>query len=250
MDRLGLTRSATQEVWIQVFRAPSPVQNQQQLWQISLILIHEYLHLLEHPRYQQYHDSLGFGTHPFNVLVEGVVSLLSEIVWSGVWRWAGWPALRAVIEGFNVEDEHAPPALPLTAMPHPALDRYPSMAEVMRLIHMVGSVQNLYAAFFLGDVEQITGPLSVAIMGSPRAPLSAGEVAALVARLNALPAAERQRLRISLFADAPQEEIERLLTEPGADIIAVWTGAGRSTGDRPPRRSCLVSRQPRRARRR
>ena len=72
----------------------------------------------------------------------------------------------------------------------------------MRLVHVVGDVRNLYAAFFLGEVEQITGPIGLAVMGSPSAPLSAGEVAAVVARLNAMPAAERQQLRISVFADA------------------------------------------------
>src|SRR5260370_618 len=75
--------------------------------------------------------------------------------------------------------------------------RFPSMAEVMRLVHVVGDVRNLYAAFFLGEVERLTGPVGLAVMGSPRAPLPAGEIAAMVARLNALPAADRQRLRIS-----------------------------------------------------
>jgi hypothetical protein len=83
--------------------------------------------------------------------VEGVVSLLTEVVWSGVQRRAGEQAVREVIEGEYAAGE------PLAVLPHPADYRYPSMAEVMRLIHVVGSVQNLYAAFFLGDVEGITG---------------------------------------------------------------------------------------------
>jgi hypothetical protein len=115
-------------------------------------------------------------------------------------------------------------------MPRLAWDRYASMAEVMRLLHVVGSARNLFAAFFLGDVEQVTGPVSLAVMGSPRAPLPAREVAALVARLNDVPAVERQRLRISLFARAAPEEIELWLTEPGADILAVWTADGRAVG--------------------
>ncbi len=106
-------------------------------------------------------------------------------------------------------------------VPRLAWDRFASMAEVMRLLHVVGSARNLFAVFFLGDVEQVAGPVSLAVMGSPGAPLPAGEAAALVARLNAVPAAERQRLRISLFARAPQEEIDRLLTEPGAVGIVV-----------------------------
>ncbi len=219
----------TQDIWIQVFRAANPEENQAGLWRIALTLIHEYLHLREHPEYTRYRISLGFGTHAFNTLLEGVVSLLTEVVWSGVWPRAGQQAVRDLIEGEYANSK------PLKALPHPVMYRYASMAEVMRLIHVVGSVQNLYAAFFLGDVEKITGPIGLAVMGSPRAPLSAGEVAALVARLNAMPAAERQQLRISLFSDATQEEIERLLTERGADILAVWTSQARvaaTTGER------------------
>ena len=133
--------------------------------------------------YQRYRDLLGFGSHAYDALVEGVVSLLTEIVWSGVpsgpggaRRGRGRVRQRAAAAGGRV--------------PHPAQHgRYASMAEVMRLVHVVGDVRNLYAAFFLGDVEKITGPISVAVMGSPRAPLPAGEVAALVTRLNAVPAA-------------------------------------------------------------
>jgi hypothetical protein len=115
-------------------------------------------------------------------------------------------------------------------VPHLAYDRYGSMAEVMRLLHVVGSARNVFAAFFLGEVEKVTGPVSLAVLGTPRAPVPAGEVVALVARLSAVPAAERQRLRISLFAGAPQDEIERLLAEPGADVLAVWTAGGGSGG--------------------
>ena len=133
-------------------------------------------------------------------------------------RLATWTS-AAVIEG---EYASEPPLAP-GQLPHPARRRrYASMAEVMRLLHVAGNVRNLYAAFFLGEVELITGPIGLAVMGSPRAPLSAGEVAAVVARLNAMPAAERQQLRISLFSDASQQEIERLLTQRGANVLAVW----------------------------
>ncbi len=39
------------------------------------------------------------------------------------------------------------------------------------------------------------------------------------------PAADRHQLQISVFAGANQADIERLLTEPGADVLAVWTAA-------------------------
>ena len=205
------------EIWLQVLREPVPILDQYALWRIAGDDVHEGLHLLENPRYQRYRNSLGLGSFAYNTLAEGVVCLLSEIVWSRVWPRAGDAAVRRVIEGRHADR----PPLPLTELPRPG--RYASMTEVVRLLQVVGRVENLYAAFFLGEVEKLTGPISLAVMGSPRAPLSAGEVAALVARLNAMPDAERRRLRISLFADATPQEVERLLTERGADVLLLWT---------------------------
>ena len=228
----GEADSANNDIWVQLWRGRTTQESQRELWDKAQLFIHEYLHLLEHPRYVAYRDSLGFGTHASNALMEGVVCLLSEVVWSGVPYWD--PAVRTAVEG----DYASEPPLPKDQMPQPSRRRYPSMGEVMRLLHVVGDVRNLYAAFFLGDVEKITGPVKVAVMGSPRAPLPAGEVAALVARLNALPAAERPQYRVSLFADAPREVIERLLTEPGADVLTVTTtvgshAAGRAVAENP-----------------
>ncbi len=222
----GTARLEHKVIRIQVIRAPAPWQDQQELWRKFLILSHELLGLREHPQRVDYRKRLGVGSHARDALAEGVVSLLTEIAWSDDLPRVSDPASRAAIQG-----EHAlEPSPRPDPMPRPAFDRYASMAEFMRVLHVAGSARNLFAAFFLGDVDKVTGPVSLAVMGSPRAPLPAGEVAALVARLNAVPAAERQRLRISLFADAPQEEIGRLLAEPGADILAVWTAGGRSAG--------------------
>ncbi len=104
-----------------------------------------------------------------------------------------------------LREHHAVPIFdadraPPNWMSHPGERRYASIADVMRLLHVVGDVRNLYAAFFLGDVEKITGPISLAAMGSPRAPVSAGDVAALVARLNALPAAD-----VDIFYASPRQ---------------------------------------------
>jgi hypothetical protein len=133
---------------------------------------------LRHPRYTIYRNSRGKGTHAYNALKQGLVSLLTEIVWSDILPLVDDPALRDVIEG----EYASQPPLPPNWMPHPGERRYASMAEVMRLLSVVGNVRNLYAAFFLGDVEKITGPISLAVTGSPRPPLSAADVAALVTR--------------------------------------------------------------------
>src|SRR5260370_19568078 len=81
------------DIWIQVFRERGPRQNQWALWKIAQKFVHEYLHLLEHPRYTIYRNSLGKGTHACNALKEGLVSLLTEIVWSDILPLVDDPAL-------------------------------------------------------------------------------------------------------------------------------------------------------------
>jgi hypothetical protein len=209
---------------IQLIGAPGPGQDQQALWRRFLMISHQLLGRREQPRREGYLKRLGFGGHSDDALAEGVVGLLTEIVWSDVLPRVSGPAPGAAVGGgYGLE-----PSAGAGRVPGLVWDRYASMAEVMRLLHVAGSARNVFAAFFLGEVEYGTGPVSLAVMGSPAAPVPAGEVAALAARLSAVPAGERQRLRISLFTDAAQEEIERLLAEPGADILAVWT-AGTSS---------------------
>jgi hypothetical protein len=131
--------------------------------------------------------------------------LLTEIVWSDALPRVSGPVPGA---GSGGGDGRVPWL--------GAWDRYASMAEVMRLLHVAGSARNVFAAFFLGEVDEATGPVSLAVLGSPGAPLPAGEVAALVARLNAVPAAER-----------------------GADIVAVWTAGAASQVGLPAARAAV-----------
>ena len=218
----GAALAESQYIGIQLFRAGNPEADQNFLWDTAQTFIHEYLHLLEHPRYQAYRNGTGFRTRAFNALVEGVVSLLTEVVWSGT-SYQDW-SHRAEVEGDYARSQAA---LPPEQMPHPSGQRYPSMTEVMRLLHLLGGdVRRLYAAFFLGQVEKILGPVSVAVVGSPQAPLPGWEVAALVARAIALPPATREGIRISVFSDAEPEEIEAVLADPGAGAVSVWTLAG------------------------
>jgi hypothetical protein len=207
---------------IQVLHAPGPGQDQQALWRRFLMISRELLHGPEHPRGEGYRKRLGFGGHAHDALTEGVVSLLTEIVWSGVLPPVSGPAPGAG-GGCGFEA-----SLGAGGVPGLACDRYASMAEVMRLLHVAGSARNVFAAFLLGEVGKGTGPVSVAVLGSPGAPVSAGEVAALAARLSVMPAGERQRLRVSVFTCAAEEEIGRLLAGPGAGVVAVWTAGGRS----------------------
>jgi hypothetical protein len=105
------------------------------------------------------------------------------------------------------------------------------VVQVIKLLHVVGDVRNLYAAFFLGQVEKITGPISAALLGSPERPLRADELSSVVLRLSELSPEEREGLQISVFvADMSPEDVEEQLSKPGAEALGVWThgrpGAG------------------------
>jgi hypothetical protein len=89
----GIARAG--HVYLQRFRARDGRQNQRLRWKLLATSIHEYLHTEEHPRYIAYRHSLVKGTYAYNTLVEGVVSLLTEIVWFGI----SFAELRQLIEG-------------------------------------------------------------------------------------------------------------------------------------------------------
>ncbi|HMH94373.1 MAG TPA: hypothetical protein VK586_25230, partial [Streptosporangiaceae bacterium] len=61
-----------------------------------------------------------------------------------------------------------------------------------------------------------------------RGPVTAAEIAAVVAQLNELPAAAPGGRRVKVFANTPAEEIEPLLSESGAGAVAVRAAPGGS----------------------
>jgi len=180
----GRAQPLTNDIYIQVTREPEYRKDQQKQWRNQLTLVHENLHLLEDPQHRAYAFSLGDGSHAWNTLAEGQVSLWTEIVWASARSRFSDQDVRSVIEG-----EHARQKMLRRRMPRAADRRYPSMAEAVRLVDLVGDVRNLAAAYFLGDLEKITGPVGEAAAGGPAAPLTAGEVAALAGRLSVSPAA-------------------------------------------------------------
>lgn len=118
------------------------------LWDTFQILIHEYLHTLADPAYNRFAESFGEKSSQFNTLVEGVDSLLDEVVWSVVEPRVADPGLRAEIEG----PVYA--ALPAFTIKPASRRRYDSYVEAVKLVNVVG-IRNLYAAYFLGDVSKI-----------------------------------------------------------------------------------------------
>jgi hypothetical protein len=139
------------EVSVQLFRADTPQQERLLLWDMFQTLVHEYIHTLEHDDYHAYATTFGDSSNEYNTLVEGVCSLLTEVVWENVAPRVTDTALRTSIEGA------ANAALPPIDVPHASQRRYPSYTEALRLADLVG-VEAVYAAFFLGLTDRIGGP--------------------------------------------------------------------------------------------
>ena len=134
-------------IYIQRFRGEDPQADRLLLWDAFQILIHEYLHLLTHRDYRRYAETLRDPEE--HTLIEGVCSLLTEIVWENI-----EPRLNAIrpdVEGTTYA------SLPAIDVPHPSRRRYAAFTQALQLVDIVG-VDNLYAAYFLGLVDRIGGP--------------------------------------------------------------------------------------------
>jgi hypothetical protein len=111
--------------------------------------VHEYIHVLADGKYRTFADSFGSSSAQSSTLIEGVDSLLDEIVWNAVLPHANEQALRNDVEGPAYAAQP-----PLTGLPVPK--RYPSYTQAVKLVNIIG-IRNLYAAYFLGDVAKIQG---------------------------------------------------------------------------------------------
>ena len=147
----GGTTRVTVDVRVQFFKPVGATAeiDRKFRWQTFQSLVHEYLHTLVHRTYFDYARTFGDNSPPFNTLMEGVDSLLTETVWSNVYGRINDRALRLRVEGPKYSRELPPPSLEPRA-----LKRYPSFTEAVKLVNVVG-VRNLYAAYFLGDLKKI-----------------------------------------------------------------------------------------------
>jgi hypothetical protein len=139
------------KVFIQRFKQSSDDENRRLFWDTFQIMIHEYLHSLTHHDYETY--ALSFGgtsTDQYQTLVEGMTSVLTEIVWNNVAPKVSMPALRSRVEGVTYA------GLPFdeTRVPPISRRRYPSYAQAMEVVSIAG-IRNVYAAYFLGRVDLI-----------------------------------------------------------------------------------------------
>jgi len=141
---------ATGDINIQIFRQPTTDEDRDFLWDMFQTLIHEYMHTLADPAYRRFANRFGRSSNENNTLIEGVDSFLSEIVWTNVEPRVNDSSLRAEIEGPSYSQ------LPPIRVAPPSRRRYPSYTEAVKLVGVVG-IRNLYAAYFMGDVEKIGG---------------------------------------------------------------------------------------------
>ena len=136
------------EINIQIFKKDTADEDRDFLWDMFQTLIHEYIHTLVHTNYDKYAQSFGDTSNEYNTLIEGVDSLLDEIVWSNIEPRVNDPKLRDKVEGPAYAKLSPIKVLPASRR------RYPSYAEAVKLVNIVG-IRNLYVAYFIGEVKKI-----------------------------------------------------------------------------------------------
>lgn len=142
------------DIFIQLFKNPNALQDRVFLWDMYLVLMHEYLHKLANGKYHDYAEKLG-GEHSTqgNTLIEGVDSLLTEIAWSSAVQHASTEAVRKIVEPDAVA---AGAPFDIDLLPKMPARRYANFDKAVKLASVVG-IRNLYAAYFQGRIDLIGG---------------------------------------------------------------------------------------------
>ncbi|WP_433273109.1 eCIS core domain-containing protein [Actinosynnema sp. CS-041913] len=132
---------------LQRFRGPNAAAHRDVLYKLFGIVIHEYMHTLEHPDHVAFRLGLS-NEHGGKVLREGIVDYFAKMVWDGL---AFEPDLRRKIEGDELYDPDAPPH------PIPLPTRYIEIGNAGQAVGIVG-IRNAMAAFFLGQTHLLRMP--------------------------------------------------------------------------------------------
>ncbi len=148
------------KIFVDLFHSAEVDEDRRKCWDMFQTLVHEYLHTLVHKNYVDYADSFGDKSVQSSTLHEGIDCVLDEVVWARVETKVREPGLRQVVEGNTNAN------LPPIDVPPPA--RYASYPEAMRLVGLVG-IQNVYAAYFLGQVDRISVSEAAAKKAKPKA---------------------------------------------------------------------------------
>jgi len=142
----GAADPDTREVFLQLFKSSDAMENRKYMWDQFQTLVHEYVHTLNHSRYRAYSDKLSATDKAkSHTLREGVTEYLTKIVLSQV---VYSDPLRKQVEG--------PYHDPSTKTPIPTYGGYAAAVEAEQVVGVVGA-SNMFAAYFLGDVELIGG---------------------------------------------------------------------------------------------
>jgi hypothetical protein len=138
-------------VWLQRWRRPTRAGQREHFWDTLQIMMHEYIHTLEHPAYRAYALSQPGGAQglQYNTLIEGMCSAFTETAWANV---RITPAMARRVEG----RDRGTAADTAAAVPDVSNRRYGSFNEAMAMISVVGP-RNAYAAYFLGEVDLVRG---------------------------------------------------------------------------------------------
>lgn len=152
IDRAWPATAGGGMVNIQTWRDSTDEGNRRIFWDAFQTMIHEYLHTLAHPDYEAHANTFGYEAAEYNTLMEGVDSLLTETVWANVSGRVSEPTLRQAVEGTAYASQPFNPSV----IPSIEDQRYSSYAQAKNLVNIVG-INNLYAAYFLGQVDLIRG---------------------------------------------------------------------------------------------
>jgi hypothetical protein len=127
-------------ILIQRFKGSTDDETRRILWGQLKTLIHEYIHTMAHTRWYDYLKTITDGAKR-HTLLEGVAEYLTKIVWTNIDK----TSIRTSVEGTYTSDG-----------PIPDVNMYRAAEEAEPLVGIVGA-RNLFAAYFLGDVELIGG---------------------------------------------------------------------------------------------
>jgi hypothetical protein len=147
---------------------PSPAERKTR-WEMWAVLVHEYIHTLEHPAF-------GVARRNNDILKEGFTHMFTEEVlndWSPKAKADKDPALRGDVEGTDPKGKPWPGFQPGIV---PVFDPFPyeeHVAHAKRIRAILGNDTGLKAAFFQGHVEFLGLTPGGAVGGSGRTP---GEV--------------------------------------------------------------------------
>jgi peptidoglycan hydrolase-like protein with peptidoglycan-binding domain len=143
----GAADPDTHEVFMQLFKSADATENRRFMWDSFQTLVHEYIHTLNHSRYRAYSSKLS-KTDPArgHTLREGATEYLTKTVLSTVNY--NDPVLRKKVEG----PYHDPGIVDAP----PTYGGYAQAVEAEQVAGVVGA-SNMFAAYFLGEVELIGG---------------------------------------------------------------------------------------------